>query len=383
MQFGWLTMPNWLLALLAREWSGLAVGALVALGGWLLEGWIGIGLCGLGALLAVGNLWHLVHLTHVRRRCPPPGRMIDLGGYKVHMLAEGVAGPHHPVVMFGGGHAPGLAMGHLHASLKNLTRSILIDRPGTGWSDTGPFPRTTAREAEEMVIALEHSGESGPFLLVGYSFGGLLAANIARRHPEKVARLLLLDPTPLETIVFGPRLGAIRTMLRSAWGSALLRLIGIHANFEAIATKRNASHGQAASAFERQLGEALQTIQTVDASAGAQFANYSIYHELLGPHVGTCGWETVVYDGDLGDMDVWLVAPPSAAEVMDSSEVGTAAAQEQARMINFFARSRERYLATTSRPTRIYAPEGSTHQFVYEEVSFVRDVLERAIKPLV
>ena len=33
MQFGWLTMPNWLLALLAREWSGLAVGALVALGG--------------------------------------------------------------------------------------------------------------------------------------------------------------------------------------------------------------------------------------------------------------------------------------------------------------------------------------------------------------
>ena len=376
-------MPNWLLALLAREWSGLAVGALVALGGWLLEGRFGIGLCGLGALLAVGNLWHLVHLAHVRRHHPPPGKMIDLGGYKVHVQAEGEAGSNFPLVMFGGGHAPGLVMAHLHTALKGMTRSILIDRPGTGWSDTGPFPRTTAREADEMARALDRSGEAGPFVLVGYSFGGLLAANIARRHPEKVARLLLLDPTPLETSVFGPRLGAIRTMLRSAWGSALLRLIGIHVSLEAFAAKRNAAHGPAASAFEQQLGPELQTVRTVDASAGAQFANYSIYHELLGPHVGTCGWETVVYDGDLGDMDVWLVAPPSAAEVMDSSEVGTAATQEQARMINFFARSRERYLATTSRPTRIYAPEGSTHQFVYEEASFVRDVLERAIKPLV
>ncbi|MCZ8321216.1 MAG: alpha/beta hydrolase [Novosphingobium sp.] len=376
-------MPNWMLAFLAREWSGLIVGAIVALGGLLAGGWIGLAICGLGSLLVVCNLWHLIYLAHVRRRHPPPGKMIDLGGYKVHVLAEGEAGSNRPLVMFGGGHAPGLAMGHLHAALKDVTRSIIIDRPGTGWSDTGPFPRTTAREADEMARALDLSSEAGPFVLVGYSFGGLLAANIARRYPEKVARLILLDPTPLETIVFGPRLGAIRTMLRSAWGSALLRLIGIHVNLEAIAAKRNATHAQAASAFEQQLGPDLQTIRTVDASAGAQFANYSIYHELLGSHVGSCGWETVVYDGDLGDMDVWLVAPPSAAEVIANSEVGTAAAREQARMINFFARSRERYLAASSRSTRIYAPEGSTHQFVYEEVSFVRDVLERAIKPLV
>jgi pimeloyl-ACP methyl ester carboxylesterase len=376
-------MLNWLLALLAREWSGLAIGATIALGGWLIGGSIGIGLCGLGALLVAGNLWHIIYLARVRRRHPPPGKMIDLGGCKVHMLAEGEAKGTLPLVMFGGGHAPGLAMGHLHAMLNTRTRSILIDRPGTGWSDTGPFPRTTAREADEMVRALDLSEEAGPFVFAGYSFGGLLAANIARRYPDKVARLILLDPTPLETIVFGPRLGAIRTMLRSALGSALLRLVGIHINLEAMAAKRSPAHAQATSAFERQLGPALDQIRAIDVTAGGQLAHYSIYHELLGAHVGTCGWETVVYDGDLGDMDVWLVAPPTATEVTANSDVGSAEAKEQARMINFFARSRERYLAATSRPTRIYAPEGSTHQFVYEEASFVRDVLERAIKPLV
>jgi pimeloyl-ACP methyl ester carboxylesterase len=374
-------MHNRLMALLARDWSTLAIGLLAVLGGLLLGGWIGIGLCGLGLLLALGNLWHLVHLARVRRRYPPPGCMVDLGGYKAHVLAEGNAGSCHPLVMFGGGHSAGLAMGHLHEALKIKTRSILIDRPGTGWSDTGPFPRTTAREADEMIHALSVSGETGPFVFVGYSFGGLLAANIARRYPEKVARLILLDPTPLETIVFGPRMGAIRTMLRNALGTAMLRLIGIHVNLEAITAKRNPAHRQAASAFEQQLGPVLQTMRAVDATAGAQFANYSIYHELLGTHVGTCGWETVVYDGDLGEMDVWLVAPPTAAEVLVNDEVGTAAAKEQVRMINFFARSRERYLATSSRSKRVYAPVGSTHQFVYEHPDFVRDVLERAIQP--
>jgi pimeloyl-ACP methyl ester carboxylesterase len=374
-------MPNWLLALLGREWSGLAIGAVIALGGWLLGGWVGIGLCGLGALLVLGNLWHLLYLARVRRRYPPPGRMIDLGGYKVHVLAEGEAKDTFPLVMFGGGHAPGLVMDHLHRTLRTQTRSILIDRPGTGWSDTGPFPRTTAREADEMVRALDLAGEAGPYVLVGYSFGGLLAANIARRYPEKIARLILLDPTPLETIVFGPRLGAIRTMLRSALGSGLLRLIGVHVNLEAMAVKRSAAPDEVSNVYEQQLGPALQTIRAVDASAGAQFANYSIYHELLGRHVGTCGWETVVYDGDLADMDVWLVAPPNAAEVMSNSDVGSAAGREQARMINFFARSRERYLAVSSRSKRIYAPEGSTHQFVYQNADFVLDVLEKAIQP--
>ena len=375
-------MPNWLLSCLAREWSGLAIAAILAPGGWLVGCWLGMVMIGIALVLGFGNVWHLIFRAHIGRLHPAPGRRIDLGGYSVHILAEGERKDRVPLVMFGGGHAPGLAMSHLHERLKHKCRSILIDRPGTGWSDTGPFPRTTAREADEMMRVLELAGELGPFVLVGYSFGGLLAANIARRYPEKVARLVLLDPTPLETIVFGPRLGAIRGMLRNALWAGLLRLFGIHINLEARQARRNPAFAVMAQRFEQQLGaEAYKKLNAIDVSAGSQFSHYSIYHELLGPHVGTCGWETVVYDGDLGDMEVWLVAPPNAAEVADNEEVGAASGREQARMINFFARSRERYLAISSRSKRIYAPEGSTHQFVYEEADFVGDVLERASQP--
>jgi pimeloyl-ACP methyl ester carboxylesterase len=77
----------------------------------------------------------------------------------VHVLAEGQARDGRPpVVWFAGGHAGGFAMHHLHRAFRGETRSILIDRPGTGWSDAGPFPRTTAREADEMVLALERAG---------------------------------------------------------------------------------------------------------------------------------------------------------------------------------------------------------------------------------
>ena len=216
---------NALLAVLSHDAAGLLVAALVGL---LFFGLarvapdalrmplVAVGVA-LSLLLGLASARHLWTLSRARRATPPPGRLVDVGGYRVHLLAEGKVPPGRvPVIWFAGGHATGYGMHHLHRAFRGETRSILIDRPGTGWSDTGPFPRTTAREADEMVLALERAGEKGPFIWAGHSFGGLLAANIARRRPELVHLLVLLDPTPLETIVFGPRLSALKDMRRGA-----------------------------------------------------------------------------------------------------------------------------------------------------------------------
>jgi pimeloyl-ACP methyl ester carboxylesterase len=375
-------MRSALLTLLSREWVALAFAMLLSLAGVVLgqaSPWLGSALIILGLLFAAGGIIHLATIANARRRYPPPGKMLDVAGTRIHLLAEGETSGNFPVVWFGGGHAPGLVMDHVHRGLRGDTRSILIDRPGTGWSGTGRFPRTTVREAEEMVDALKAAGEKGPFVFAGYSFGGLLAANIARRYPELVARLILIDPTPLETIVFGPRLGAIKTMRRTAFATGLLRLIGIHFNFVRWATLRNPAYKDASRAFEVELGPALDTMIASDTSAGHRFAEYDIYRELIGSHVGTCGWETVVYDGDLGDMPVWLVAPGDASEVTANPDVA-AAGCDQARMINFFARSRERYMAISSNSRRIVAPAGTTHQFVYERPDFIIETIREAIR---
>lgn len=380
-----------LLALGSREWAGLVIAAFVALlfGGLAMAvgGAAGatLSLAGvaLASVLALASLRHLWVLGRVRRAHPPPGQMIDLGGYHIHVLAEGQARDSRPsVVWFAGGHASGLAIHHLHRAFRDETRSILIDRPGTGWSDTGPFPRTTAREAEEVVLALERAGERGPFVWAGHSFGGLLAANVARRRPDLVHTLVLLDPTPLETIVFGPRLGALKEMRRTAWLGGLAQLFGINLRERADAKSRqNPAHAKVMDAARRVLGPEVEAARCVEANAGRCFAEASIFRELTPEGVAACAWDTVVYDRDLGDLQVWLVAPQdnSDADIAALPEAQAGGVDQARRMFRFFAASRERYLATSTRARRVVAPAGSGHNFVYEDPAFTIGVMREVI----
>lgn len=379
------------LALLSRDWAGLLIALFVAAAAWTLAQVLPTGFGGpllaLGLLLAVlfamASLRHLSTLAKARRAHPAPGQMIDLGGYRVHLLAEGQAREGRPpVVWFAGGHASGYSIHHLHRAFRGETRSILLDRPGTGWSDAGPFPRTTAREAEEMIQALERVGEKGPFVFAGHSFGGLLAANIARRRPDLVHTLVLLDPTPLETIVFGPRLRALKDMRVTSWLGGFAQLFGINllARHEA-KMNREPAYAQALRATREVLGPAMVTARALDSRSASFFTTASIYNELRPEGVAAVAWDTVVYDRELGELPVWLVGPKSNddSDIAILPEARSGSAANAKRMFNFYAASRERYLAISSRSRRIVSPPGSGHNFVYEHPEWTIGVMREAI----
>jgi pimeloyl-ACP methyl ester carboxylesterase len=379
------------MAFASRDWAGLpiavAVGAVFVLFGQALGGTAGVAamVIGwlLGAALAAASSRHLIILARARRAHPPPGRRVDLGGYRVHVLAEGTARDGRPpVVWFAGGHASGYAIHHLHRAFRGETRSILIDRPGTGWSDTGPFPRTTSREADEMVLALERSGERGPFVMAGHSFGGLLAANIARRRPDLIHTLVLLDPTPLETIVFGPRLGALAQMRRTGWLGGFAQLFGIDLAARRDAKQRDTpAYARAMDAARDRLGPEVSAARAVEANAGNFLAQASIFRELLPEGIAAAGWDTVVHDRDLGDLPVWLVAPrdDTGSDVAALPEAQAGSPGDARRMSHFYAATRERYLATSTRSRRIVAPQGASHNFVYELPDWTIGVMCEAI----
>ena len=379
------------LALLSRDWAGLVMAMLVAAAAWALAQTTGNGvgtlLLGLGLLLAgvlaLASLRHLLTLAQARRAHPAPGQMIDMGGYRVHLLAEGQARPGRPpVVWFAGGHASGYSIHHLHRALRSETRSILIDRPGTGWSDAGPFPRSTAREADEVVLALQRAGETGPFVWAGHSFGGLLVANVARRRPDLVHTLVLLDPTPLETIVFGPRLGALKAMRRTAWLGGFAQLFGVNLTERHNAKmRRTTAYAKALDATLAVLGPQVAAARAVECNAASFFAQASIFSELTPEGVAAVAWDSVVYDRDLGDLPLWLVGPKddTDAEIAILPEAQAGGADNARRMARFFAATRERYLATSTRSRRVVAPSGSGHNFVYEipdwTIGVMRDVI--------
>ena len=208
-----------------------------------------------GLVCAAGACVQVAKRARVRKTFPPPGVMVEVGGGRMHLMAEGPAGT-PTLVWLSGGHVGGFALYHLHAALKTTTRSVLVDRLGTGWSDAGPFPRTTAREADEVLRALERAGEPGPFVFAGHSFGGLLAANCARRYPARTHAVALIDPTPLDVVAFGPRLSALKAMRRQSLQAGWLALFGVDARTRVEAKqRRDPGFAHVMDAVERALGD--------------------------------------------------------------------------------------------------------------------------------
>ncbi|MBN9734963.1 alpha/beta hydrolase [Pseudonocardia sp. P1] len=72
-------------------------------------------------------------------------------------------------------------------------RVIVHDRPGTG---TSTEDGTLAGAAAHLAALVGELGR-GPVVVVGQSLGGAVATLLARDHPEVVAGLVLLDPTPI------------------------------------------------------------------------------------------------------------------------------------------------------------------------------------------
>lgn len=158
------------------------------------SGLMGLAAAGL-ALGAVGAVYQRVGEARDRRRWPAPGRLVDVGGRGVHVLVSGGSG--RPVVVHPACGDLALAWVRVQRALAELTDAAVyvIDRPGLGWSDPAPWPRTPTAMAAETRMVIQRLGIEDPVVLVGHSMGGLVARTYAVRYPGQVAHLVLVDST--------------------------------------------------------------------------------------------------------------------------------------------------------------------------------------------
>jgi pimeloyl-ACP methyl ester carboxylesterase len=75
-------------------------------------------------------------------------------------------------------------------------RVCAYDRAGRGKSDPAETPRTADDLVDDLDRLLDAAGIEPPLVLVGHSFGGLVARLFAARHPEDVTGVILIDPSP-------------------------------------------------------------------------------------------------------------------------------------------------------------------------------------------
>jgi pimeloyl-ACP methyl ester carboxylesterase len=155
------------------------------------------------AVLAAGFAYEKICEVREAQRFPAPGKMIDVGGRKIHLLCKGEGIP--TVVIETGAATPSFLWWPVQNDLAKLTRVCTYDRPGFGWSEPSLRPLSMTDHAAELQTLLTNAEISGPYLLIGHSYGGALVRLFARAHPDEVSGIVLVESAE-EGFLFSPEI---------------------------------------------------------------------------------------------------------------------------------------------------------------------------------
>jgi len=137
------------------------------------------------AILVVTTIYEAVATANERSRFPPPGRLVDVGGFRLHLRCEGQGSP--AVVLESGSGMTSNEWTLVQPEVAKFTRVCSYDRPGFGWSESGPV----ADAVEVLHVLLRNGAVSEPYAIVGHSYGSGLARRFAYRFSNEVKGMVL------------------------------------------------------------------------------------------------------------------------------------------------------------------------------------------------
>ncbi|MGA8271474.1 MAG: alpha/beta hydrolase [Candidatus Sulfotelmatobacter sp.] len=142
-------------------------------------------------LAAAGFFYENISEARDRRFHPMPGRLVDIGGYRLHINCAGAG---TPVVILDSGLGDSyVSWSKVQPEIAKFTRVCSYDRAGLGFSDSSPRPRTSKVMAEELHTLLRNAGISPPYVLVGHSMGGYNVRLFASSYRSEMAGMVLVD----------------------------------------------------------------------------------------------------------------------------------------------------------------------------------------------
>lgn len=134
----------------------------------------------------------------LRNESPPPGRMVDVGGYQLHLYCLGEGQP--TVVLEAGQGDFSTVWALVQSEVAKDVRVCAYDRAGMGWSGRSAGDQNAADIAGDLHTLLANAGEKPPYILAGHSIGGLYVRQFASLYPEEVAGMVLVDSVHEEQI---------------------------------------------------------------------------------------------------------------------------------------------------------------------------------------
>src|SRR5262249_40241356 len=143
-----------------------------------------------GVLAALAGR-QLVEQRRDERRFPRRGARIAVGKEQPNLIVEG-AGDGTVVFLAGLGNSA-LALTRVASLVAREAVTVLYDRAGLGWSGPLRGALDAVASADTLAAAMRQTDLSLPVVLVGHSYGGVVARVFAHRHPDLTAGLVMID----------------------------------------------------------------------------------------------------------------------------------------------------------------------------------------------
>ncbi len=219
---------------------------------------------------------------------------INLGVSSLYYRVSGTAGALPDVLLEHGGGGTTQDWRLLEPLLAAHTRVFSYDRAGSGDSPRDDLGRGAVANSQRLSKLIEKLEIRKPFVMVGYSLGGLYARHYAALHPDQVSAIVLLDATPTKHDIKRSEIQKVLRVLRALHWAARSGLATLYWHLSSKKMERERFQGLvrkiAAPTFVPNVQEELYAIPTVQADVAGLAEQLT--HPTLAVLAGTAGKES-------------------------------------------------------------------------------------------
>lgn len=159
--------------------------------------WLGRVALGLIATLVLsicaGAIFQVFASARDARNFPPPGRLVDVDGVRLHLKCSGETKGGPTVILENGFTAISSLWFRIQSELEQEVHVCTYDRAGIGWSGLTPRPRDPASVARELHTLLANAEVGGPYVFAGHSIGAIYAQAFQALYPKEVAGIAFIE----------------------------------------------------------------------------------------------------------------------------------------------------------------------------------------------
>ena len=174
----------------------------------------------------------------------PASKLFEIGETTFEYVNAGTGKP--SVVLINGSGGPMKGWHKVFFALSGTTTTFAYNRPGIGQSTRPSRPQTTGAMVADLRSLLLAVPVPQPWVLVGHSFGGLIANHFARLHPNDVSGVVMIEATAPDDV---SRLRQYENAVQRGLAWAAHRLLPLNPNHETLHASTSVSEMACAPAF--------------------------------------------------------------------------------------------------------------------------------------